>query len=246
MVVAATTLASAASPPADAVHPDELVAYEAMLTKQALDADANFGWAGCANAKVEHVSTLPVKVDDHPDLPVLLERLRVTGCGHTSVENIHVGRFGGTPPWRMVTALPGESLADMNLQSSALPAVITQVQSELPAGCQGHRLADVYVHARPGRVNFDRSPSSPTTPASGSDWVDITLPENIESQRDKLDLSKAWMEVWPLEVCGQDRTTGVVFIPLRGQNASLFLFLPVWQQIRDHGPGARPSVAPEG
>ena len=59
---------------------------------------------------------------------------------------------------------------------------------------------------------------------------------------DKLALSDAWMEVWPFNICGHDRTLGVVFIPLKDHSASLSLFLPIWQQIEAHGPGARPPA----
>jgi len=62
---------------------------------------------------------------------------------------------------------------------------------------------------------------------------------------DKLSLSEAWMEVWPFNICGHDRTLAVVFIPLKDHTSSLYLFLPVWQQVEAHGPGARPvAVSP--
>jgi hypothetical protein len=52
------------------------------------------------------------------------------------------------------------------------------------------------------------------------------------------------VEVWPFTSCGKDRTLAVVFLPLKGQAASAYLFMPVWEQIEAHGPGARPAPAP--
>jgi hypothetical protein len=234
--------ASLVAPPTNAVHADELATYETLLTKQALDADTNFGGSPCSNALVEHVSTDAVKIEDHPDLPVLLERLKVTGCGRTSVQNIHVGRFGGSPPWQMVEALPGESLADMNLQGSTFPAAVAQARVELPANCKGQQLADIYVGAWPGHVNA--VPPGSQVPVASPGSIGVQLPASFEAQRNNLNLSAAWMEVWPIKLCGKNRTTGIVFIPLRDQVASLYMFLPIWRQMRDHGDGAKPALAP--
>ena len=49
------------------------------------------------------------------------------------------------------------------------------------------------------------------------------------------------MEVWPFKVCDTDRTLGVLFIPKKDGSSSLFLFLPIWQQVEAHGPGAVPA-----
>jgi hypothetical protein len=75
--------------------------------------------------------------------------------------------------------------------------------------------------------------------------IDLQATPDLEAQRASLDLTKAWAEVWPFTLCGQDRTSLVVFMPLRQGGQSFYLFLPVWEQILAHGPGARPTPAPK-
>lgn len=228
--------------PSGGVEPQEKAAYDALLAAQALAADKTFFGAACDGAKVEVVSIMPWKIADHPELVVWREKVRVTGCGHSSVENVNVGRVGGTPPWQMTTGLPGETLADITLQETTFPAASAQAKADLPANCQGQKLKDVYVAARPGDVDI----SPPGVPVSQvhDGHPKVSLPDAAKPMQDKLNLAAAWMEVWPFEACGHDRTLGVAFVPLRDQTASIYLFLPVWQQIEAHGPGARPAPAP--
>lgn len=84
--------------PSGGVEPQEKAAYDALLAAQALAADKTFFGAACDGAKVEVVSIMPWKIAAHPELVVWREKVRVTGCGHSSVENVNVGRVGGTPP----------------------------------------------------------------------------------------------------------------------------------------------------
>jgi hypothetical protein len=239
-VLAAVALASATLP-AGGVLPTEQAAYDTMLAQQARAADATFSGSPCDDAKIDVTAVVPGKIADRPDLIVWRVKVRVVGCGRASTENVNVGRFGGSPPWRMTTGLPGDSLADMNLQQSALPSAAAQARQGLDAGCSV-RLADVYVAARSGGV--DVIPPGGAATQSHNGHPQITLPENAQPYLADLDLPNAWMEVWPLKVCDKDRTLGVVFIPRKDRTASLFLFLPVWQQIEAHGPGARPAPAP--
>lgn len=239
-VLAALVLATATLP-AGGVLPDEQAAYDAMLAQQVRAADAMFGGSPCEDAKVEVVAVMPGKIADHPDLIVWREKVRVEGCGRTSVENVNVGRLGGSPPWRMTTGLPGDSFAEMTLQESTLPAAAAQARQGLDAGCRV-QLADVYVAARSGEVDVLPPGGAGTGPSEGR--PQITLPENAKPYLNELDLASAWMEVWPFRVCDKDRTLGVVFLPRKDRTASLFLFLPIWQQIEAHGPGARPAPAP--
>jgi hypothetical protein len=231
-----------AVPPQNGVHPDERAAYDALLDGAARAADKTFSGAACDDAKVEVVEIIPWKITDHPDLVVWKERVRVTGCGHSSIENINVGRVGGAPPWRMSTGLPGESLADMTLQQSTLTDAAAAAREGLPSDCQARSLGDIYVAARPG--GMDISPAGAAPPAYRKGRPQVTLPETANPMLDKLDLAEGWMEVWPFKFCGNDRMLGVVFIPLRDRTASIHLFLPVWQQIEAHGAGARPAAAP--
>jgi hypothetical protein len=209
-----------------------------MLATEARAANKKFTGSACDNAKVEVVSITPWQITNHPEWIVWREKVRVAGCGHTSNENVNVGRLGGTPPWRMTTGLPGVSLADMTLQESTYPAALAQARDGLPADCQAATLSDVYVAARAGGVDLFL-PGVPL-PEARNGRPALGLPETAKPFLDRLDLSGAWMEVWPFEVCGHDRALGVVFIPLKDQSARLHLFLPVWQ----HGPGSRPDPAP--
>jgi len=229
------------SPPQGGVLPGEQVEYDAMVATQARAANKTFSGSGCDDARIEVVSITPAQISDHPDLIVWREKVRVSGCGHSAVENLNVGRLGGRPPWRITTGLPGYSLADMNLQSSTFPAAAAQAKAGLPADCQAESLADVYVAARPGGVDIVLPGAPARAPVGGRPTVTI---QGTTMPLDKLQLSGAWMEVWPFEACSHDRTLGVVFIPLKDGTASQYLFLPVWQQIEAHGPGARPAAVP--
>jgi hypothetical protein len=210
-----------------------------MLAQQVRAADATFGGSPCDTAKVEVISVTPWKVMDQPEVVVWRERVRVAGCGRTSIENVNVGRLGGSPPWRMATGLPGDSLADMNLQQGTYPAAVAQARDGLDASCKG-QLTDVYIAARPG--DADIVPPGVERPQLRKDHPQIVLPENAKPFLDDLDLSTAWMEVWPFKICDHDRTLGVVFIPRKDRTASLHIFLPVWREIEAHGPGARPAA----
>jgi hypothetical protein len=228
-----------AAPPQGGVLPIEQGDYDAMLSSQARAANDLFSGAPCAEAKVETGSIKPGRITGSPEVIVWREKVRVTGCGHTSVENVNIGRLGGTPPWRMTTGLPGESLAEMNLQGSTLPAATAQARAGLGAECKPV-LSDVYVAALPGSV--DISPPGVPAPPARTGRIGIGLPDTAKPMLDKLAPSDSWMEVWPFNICGQDRTLGVVFIPLKDHSASVYLFLPIWQQIEANGSGARPTA----
>jgi hypothetical protein len=143
----------------------------------------------------------------------------------------------------MAPGLPGESLADLVLQQSTWPEALARARQGLPPGCQGARLGDVYVAARPGHVRF----GAPTgaRPAAAPGTIDVPTTPELDAQRQSVDLGKAWAEVWPFSLCGQDRTSLVVFVPLRQGGQSLYLFVPVWEEILAHGQGARPRPAPK-
>jgi hypothetical protein len=236
--------ALSAAIPQGGVLPEEKAAYDILLATQVRAANDQFSGSPCADAKVEVVSVEPWRIVNNPTVIVWRERVRVTGCGHSAIENVNAGRVGGSPPWRMTTGLPGTSLADMTLQGATLPAAVTQAKAGLAADCQSISLKDVYVAARPGGVDFALPGSPAAQPRKGHPG--ITLPDTAKPMLDKIDLSAAWMEVWPLTICGHDRTLGVVFIPLKDRSAIAPLFLPIWQQIEAHGPGAIPApVSPD-
>jgi hypothetical protein len=238
-IIAAAAIVTALPP--GGVLANEQPAFQEMLAKQARAADAAFAGSSCEDANVEPISIMPWKIDEHPDLVVWREKVRVTGCGRTAIENINVGRLGGSLPWRMTNGLPGDTLAEMPLQQNTLPAAIAKAREGLDATCKS-QLADVYIAARPGQMDVVAPGATPSLREAWRPRID--LPDNLNPLLALLDLPNAWMEVWPFTVCGRDRTTGVVFIPKKDRTASLYLVLPVWHQIEAHGAGARPAAAP--
>lgn len=238
-IVAAAAIVMA--PPPGGVLANEQPAFAEMLAKRARAADAAFAGSSCEDASVEPISIMPWKIDERPELVVWRERARVTGCGRTAIENINVGRLGGSPPWRMTNGLPGDTLADMPLQQNTLPAAIAEAREGLDATCKS-QLADVYIAARPGQMDVVAPGTTPSQRQAGRPRID--LPDDVKPLLAQLDLPGAWMEVWPFTVCGRDRTTGVVFVPKKDRTASRYFFLPVWRQIEVHGADARPAPAP--
>jgi len=229
-----------ASIPQGGVLPGEAAAYDAMLASAARSANDSFAGSACPDARVEVVSISPVRIADQPKLVAWRDKVRVSGCGKAAIQNVNIGRVGGSPPWRMSTGLPGESLADMNLQASAFQAAAAQARTGLGAECQSLSLNEVYLAALPGGI--DVSPPGVRAPQPRAGRPAIGLPEAYRPMLGKLALSDAWMEVWPFEICGNDRTLGVVFIPLKDHSASAYLFLPIWQSIKEDGPDARPAA----
>jgi hypothetical protein len=102
-------------------------------------------------------------------------------------------------------------------------------------------LSDVYIAARPGGMDV-LPPGAPHSQVYQG-RPGITLPDTFAPILDQLALPRAWMEVWPFEACGHDRTLGVVFVPLKDQAKTLFLFIPVWQQVDASGSIQRPKPA---
>jgi hypothetical protein len=238
MFIAATlALALAGATPA-LVHAGEEGAYAAKLRAQAIAADTQFSGSRCDAARVASVHREDIKIVDRPDIAAARERVSVTGCGRSNIENISVARLDGPTPWTMAAALPGESLADMTLQKTALPQVIAKIAPMALAGCNAVTLKDIYVAARPGRVQFTNL--AKTRPVSGSRFS-ISLPDELKSQQTAIDPAAAWVEVWPLDFCGKSRMAAVVFVPDREHRKSFFFVAPIWPQIETHGIGAKPA-----
>ena len=242
MLVALIAVAVAA-PPAKVVHPQERPAFEALIRTTALGAEAQYGGVPiCAEAKVEPVSLELVNVAGHSDIAAVHARVRVTGCGRSSIQNLNAIRLAGTPPWRMAAAVPGDSLADPGLQQNLWPILLAEAGADVPKSCQTHELDDVYVAARPGQVALPAPGDAPAAAQAGR--INVRLAPQQESERDKLDVSKAWIEVWPLKMCGRDRTVAIVLIPLRDKAAIFHLEIPMWKIDRPHGVEAVLPPAP--
>jgi hypothetical protein len=211
--------------------------YTAALNTLAIQAEAQFAGRPCPTAKAEPISRDDVKIGDRPEVAAAREKVRVTGCGRSSVQNINVARLGGSPPWKMNFGLPGASLAEMSLQNSAWPFVLREAAPNLPSGCKSAVIEDVYISARPGTIAFNNLAGAAKPQRSR---LTISLPADMLGQQANLNAEKAWAEVWPSVMCGKDRTVIVVFIPLKDRPMSQFLVLPVWPQVEQRGPGARP------
>jgi hypothetical protein len=215
-----------------------------LLRTTALGAAAQFGGAQiCAEANVEPLSVDLVDIEGHPDVDVALARVRVSGCGRISVQNVSVVRAAGTTPWQMAATAPGDSLADPRLQSHLWPILLAEAGVDVPESCQNHGLEDVYVAARPGHLLLPRAGARPLAP-SPPGTISVPLPLEDEAYRSELDVSKAWMEVWPLKMCGLDRTIAVVFVPLRDKSGIFHAEIPLWRIVQEHGPAAMPPPAP--
>jgi hypothetical protein len=228
--------------PATVVHPAERAAFEAMLRLTALGADAKYGGAPiCTEATVEPVSVDLIDIGGHPDIAAAHARVKVNGCGRSSVQNVSVARVAAGPPWLMAAAAPGDSLADPALQNDLLPILLAEGSAEVPKTCQSQELGNVYVAARPGHVLLPEAGALAPSPAG---TISVPLSPQAEAHRSELDVSKAWIEVWPLKMCGLDRTLAVVFVPLRDKSGVFHAELRLWKIVQEHGLAAMPPPAP--
>lgn len=235
-VFAAAALAVAA-PPTGGVFPAEQAAYDAMVADQARSAEARFSGSRCGDARVEVVEVKPAALADNPDMLVWRTKVRVDGCGRSSVQNLNVGRFTGAPPWLMTSGLPGDSLAETGLQEGVYKAAVAEVRRGFVAGCD-IRLADAYIAAKPGDLIVALPGVEPPPVSKGRPQV--SLPDTLLPHVANLDLASAWVEVWPFQVCGKDRTLGVAFLPRKDGRGGVPMFMPIWSEIEAHGQSARP------
>jgi hypothetical protein len=234
MMLGALIAVAVAAPPAKVVHPEERSAFEALIRTTALDAETQYGGAPiCPQAKVEPVSLELINVAARPEIAAIRARVRVTGCGRTSLQNVNAVRVAGSPPWRMAAAVPGDSLADPGLQQNLWPILLAEAGADVPKSCQTHELDDVYVAARPGQVALPAPGEAAAAAQAGR--FNVRLAPQQEAERDKLDVSKAWIEVWPLKMCGLDRTVAIVLIPLRDKAAVFHLEIPMWKIDHERG-----------
>jgi hypothetical protein len=232
---------SVATPPGG-VQADEAAAFEAMVRTHVLAADETFSGSSCADTKLEPVAVTPVKIGGQPEIVAWRQKVRATGCGRSVVHNLNIARVGASPPWRMTTGLPGDTLTDMQLQGSSVPSALAAAKVDLPPSCQSTKMREVYIGARPG--GLDIFAPGEAIESGNEHRPKISLPDAAASMVGDMEFAKAWMEVWPFELCGQDRTLAVVFIPLRDQRRTYFLFTPIWRLVQTEGPGAMPKRAP--
>ena len=228
----------AGSPAPVLVRPDEAASYAALLRTQAIDADARFSTSPCPEARTEVLPREVVRIGDRPDVAAAREKVRVIGCGRNHVENIAVARVEGGNPWKMVSGLPGESLASMPLQQTATPQVMTHVRASASPGCASVALSDIYIAARPGRVRISNLKQGAMKVVKFT----VTAPEAMVAMADTFNPDAAWVEIWPLRACDADRETAIVFVPKADSSASAFFYVPIWPMKAERGAGASPAA----
>ena len=242
MIVGALIAVALSAPPAAVVPPGARAAFAAVVRTTALEANAKYGGPFCPAAEVAPLSVEMVKVTGHPGIRAAHVRVRVSGCGRSSIQNVVAVRLVGNPPWAMVSGAPGDSLADLSLQQNLWPIVLADAAAQAPKDCQSHELADVYVAARPGQVTLPAAGDA--NPAVRIGRLNVRLAPQAAAERASLDASKAWVEVWPLKMCGLDRTQAILLVPLRDKAAVLHVEIPVWQIDQADGPAAVLPPAP--
>lgn len=157
----------------------------------------------CPAAKVEPIDWRAgpkVEGDDkYAEGRAVYEQLRFTGCGRSTVQNMLVTplKDGG---WKAAGLMPGESRADLVLQTDVAKLWFTGVQADAPAACKGEAWGRWF---RRGEVKIDSPP-------------DATTGE--------------WVETWPATHCGEDRSISVTFTPAPDQGGTQFRVKVLWRK----------------
>jgi hypothetical protein len=239
MIAAIVTGLALSGLPADIVDSGEELAFHEQLEATARRADREFSGSDCPRSRVKLLWLTPVRVGDSPNGKGVAARLSVTGCGRSSFQNVNASR-SGAGEWNMAFQAPGESLADTVRQRGAMAQVMKSARAELPPGCRGVRIGDIYVSARPGQVDLLPSGVTSWRPTDGRSVVG--LPSEYERYRPRVDADQAWIEVWPVELCGKDRATTVIFLPLRADEREPVTLIFTTDAWRD-GLAGRPARA---
>lgn len=225
--------------PADFVAAGEELAFRERLEATARRADREFSGSDCPTSRVALLGFTPARMSDSPTGKGFAVRLSVTGCGRSSLQNVNASRIGASE-WNMAFQAPGESLADTVRQRAAMQQVMESARTELPPGCRGVRIGDIYVSARPGQVDLLPNIVTSWRPTDGRSA--IGLPSEYERYRPHADADQAWIEVWPVELCGKDRATTVIFLPLRADGREPVTLIFTTEAWRD-GLAGRPVRA---
>lgn len=205
------------------VRPDEAATYGNALQQFGSRALRHYAGVDCPDAAVRELETRPMTVRDVPGAsgPIqgLRERVRVDGCGQSSIQNLVVVRPDPAISWRFSFAVPGESILQWIQQDYVLAQLTSRVERTKPQGCDAARLTDTYVTANPGRVVFGQS----AAPEGDEPTVGLALAAEIIANN-QIDPALAWAELWIFDLCGTERAIGVVMMPTFDRN---FIPLPV-------------------
>ncbi|MBO9709640.1 MAG: hypothetical protein J7521_15655 [Caulobacter sp.] len=183
--------------------PSDQAAYAALLSEKAIEAYATNNDA-CPGATVTSVAGIPFDDASFPPslaakynvTPLIHERVKVSGCGRDSIQNLTVLRTADQK-LLMIASLPGLSRSGLILQRDAFVTALTV--ANLPSPCGDKTLAPEL--AKWGEVSITSPP----------------------------DAKGAWTELWPLRLCGQDRSLSVTFTPTPDIGGTAFSVSKAWK-----------------
>lgn len=226
-IVAATIALQVAPQGGTVVLSGEEAAFAARVKSVAIDAVAAFTGEACPAATVTPIRSLPAGVESGnlSNFPVSLERVRVEGCGRSTIQNVMAARKPIPETWELVSEYPGETRMAPNHINAYTPQMWTAVYDDLSPDCGRPRLDDTYVAANPGQVGLDGDNSGPGKRISMSDPLIDRTPD--------LDRDGAWVEVWMFRVCGHNRPLGLVLVPSRNGGLAMRT-MPIWTMITDN------------
>ena len=237
LVTLAAALALQLAPrPADLVHASEEAAYAEFLRRQAIGAANRWTGERCESATIADVSTISMST---PELPVARERLRLEGCGKISIQNLDVARFEGDPRWKIRDGVPGETRIPLEGQEALFEGLFSRAGEGLVDGCEPVLVDDTFVVANPGNIDFGAAATRTGPTEEPRFGMDMGPDFNADG---RFDQTSAWVEVWRLRMCGEDRSTIVVFLPTNDGRLNL-RYIPVWEGIRAQGEAYLPRRA---
>ena len=225
------------------VQSGEAARYEAAVTAEARAAFGRYGGAPCPEARVALAPAKPVRIAGRADIRAAVQPTRVTGCGRVSLQPVNVLRGGGDPPWRLASTLPGVSLADPVVQQKALLSVAARARETTGAPCASPTVGDIRIASLPGAL-WLKSRREPTPRPRARNLVILPMPAAVAARRRSLNLSQAWMELWPLGWCGAVRATAVAFIPRRDGAAPFYMLADVPPPPAGAVTGSAPRSSP--
>jgi hypothetical protein len=190
--------------PADLLGDRSQSDYRAWLQSEAIRREP-FASAQppCQSAKVEELGWRPgpqIEADEtYAKAPAVYEKLRFSGCGRASVQNMLVSRLQ-SGEWRSAGLMPGDSRADLTLQTDVAKVWFSGVQADAPDACKGEDWGRFF---RRGEVKVEQE----ADPETG-----------------------AWEELWPATHCDQDRSIRVTFTPNAEKGGTEFRIQALWRK----------------
>ena len=212
VLMAAAVLAGAPERPDWLVRTGEAETYSNALRLFGGRALENFSGISCQDVRIAELDTRAMTLDDVPGTagatPGFKERVRVDGCGQSSIQNLIVARPDPNASWQFSFAVPGESILQLVQQDHVLGKAVGIAERSLPRNCERVWLRDTYVIANPGRVDFNNGVLTPgDEPTFGLALAPDVLAGN------KIDPAQAWAELWVFDACGSERGVAVVMMP---------------------------------